>query len=108
MKSGITGRGTLSEFLQQGIVLNPKERSAAECRFSVIPLFHFNILLFSSLRVLRFLGLPPFDWHSVQLPHLHIGTYEGQMSEETRVLLRDFYEPHNAKLYKLRGHDFGW
>jgi hypothetical protein len=59
-------------------------------------------------RVLRFLGLPPFDWHSVQLPHLHIGKYERQMSEETRVLLRDFYEPHNAKLYKLLGHDFGW
>ena len=59
-------------------------------------------------RIIRFLGLPPFDWHRVQLPPLHIGKYEGQMSEETRVLLRGFYEPHNAKLYELLGRDFGW
>ena len=39
-------------------------------------------------------------------------TYESTsdpgMSEKDRKFLKDYFEPHNQRLYKFLGRDFGW
>jgi len=58
-------------------------------------------------QVTRFLGLPGFEdeqrWQEVL-----VGGYDPMMPEPCRRLLREFYAPHNRKLYELLGRDFGW
>ena len=57
-------------------------------------------------RVLDFLELP--EWKPDHLPVKNKGSYTRQMSPETRARLRDFFEPHNQRLYDYLGTDFGW
>jgi hypothetical protein len=58
--------------------------------------------------VVRFLGLPEYAALPVDLPLFHIGEYEQQIADNTRGFLREFYKPHNEKLYEMLGRDFGW
>ena len=58
--------------------------------------------------VIRFLGLPEYGGLPADLPLLHVGEYAQLMADDTRGLLREFYEPHNDKLYELLGRDLGW
>jgi hypothetical protein len=58
--------------------------------------------------VARFLGLPEFGALPADLPLFHVGQYEQQIAASTRGFLREFYRPHNDKLYELLGRDFGW
>jgi hypothetical protein len=60
-------------------------------------------------RVLGFLELP--DW----VPEagefhkkLHSGGYEQEMQSATRRRLKEYFEPHNRRLYSLLDEDFGW
>jgi hypothetical protein len=54
-----------------------------------------------------FLGLPEHardgDWQQFL-----VGDYDPAMPESSVRLLRDFYAPHNEKLYRLLDRDFGW
>jgi hypothetical protein len=60
-------------------------------------------------KVIRFLGLPEYDWGQEPLSLHHIGKYNGvQMSDQIRAFLHEFYRPHNQRLYELLGRDFGW
>lgn len=59
--------------------------------------------------IVRFLGLPQYDWRQEDLPYLHVGRYEeARIPDDTRFLLREFYGPPNEELYNLLGRDFGW
>ncbi len=57
-------------------------------------------------RVLDFLELP--EWKPDSLPIKNKGNYTHQMRLETRERLRDYFEPHNQRLYEYLGTDFGW
>ncbi len=57
--------------------------------------------------VVNFLGLPEYRHQGGWPPYL-VGAYETQMPAAIRCLLREFYRPHNEKLYKLLDHDFDW
>lgn len=59
-------------------------------------------------RVTRFLNLPSFNWSDVSALTANTGTYDGMLSDKTRASLREFYQPHNERLYQLLGHDFEW
>lgn len=55
--------------------------------------------------VLRFLGLPPkplsgFPQHNKSEP--------SEMNSRTKDKLLDYFAPHNARLYRLLGENFGW
>jgi hypothetical protein len=58
--------------------------------------------------VSQFLGLRRHDWGRVPADPVHARGYAAPMPEPARVLLREVYRPHNARLYELLGHDFGW
>jgi hypothetical protein len=58
--------------------------------------------------IVRFLDLPEYDWARKDVPHFNVGSYDTEMSRETRALLHEFYKPHNLKLYELLGRDLGW
>lgn len=59
--------------------------------------------------VLQFLALPPHEWSSDSLGTIRVeGNYEGKMSAEIQSMLKEFYRPHNERLYALLGEDFGW
>ena len=52
-----------------------------------------------------FLGLPPV--HLERLQPMHAGTY-GPLAEDTVTRLREYFAPHNERLYALPGIDFRW
>jgi hypothetical protein len=55
--------------------------------------------------VYEFVGLPPY--RPAQPPRLNTSEYQA-MPAETRALLREYFRPHNERLYELVGVDFGW
>lgn len=57
--------------------------------------------------VLRFLGLPEYS-HRREWEPMLVGRYEQLIPDSSLRLLREFYRPHNAKLYQLLDRDFGW
>jgi len=58
-------------------------------------------------KVLEFLGLPEFHLESYGASNS--GRYgREEMTERTREQLREFFEPHNQRLYRFLGRDFGW
>jgi hypothetical protein len=58
-------------------------------------------------QVAGFLGLPEHtregEWQQVL-----VGGYDPAMPEPSVRLLREFYAPHNEKLYRLLDRDYGW
>jgi hypothetical protein len=60
-------------------------------------------------RVLGFLKLPDWEPESGGLhKNLHRGGYEQEMQPATRRWLKEYFEPHNRRLYTFLGEDFGW
>lgn len=57
-------------------------------------------------QVYAFAGLPPFE--PEQLAAQNEGTYQAPMLPETKERLREFFWPHNRRLYDLLSIDFGW
>ena len=45
---------------------------------------------------------------SEEYKKIHSSNYKENMSSETREKLVEFFKPHNERLYKLLGIDFGW
>jgi hypothetical protein len=107
--------GTQTQFpayVQRGIYWEQIERY-----FSRFP--HENILIIESdelkasrhstlNRVLYFLGLPAYDWSKADLSERHTRSYESQMKNETESILKEFFRPHNLKLYSMIGREFKW
>ncbi len=61
--------------------------------------------------VLRFLDLPhwePEAWRMVPTKRNKGTSYKRVMESDTRRRLETFFEPHNRRLYKHLGVDFGW
>lgn len=59
--------------------------------------------------VLDFLDLPDWEPGASDLSdRLNKGGYEQKMDPATRQRLRDYFEPHNQRLYDYLGVDFGW
>ena len=56
--------------------------------------------------VLEFLDLPERDFELEG--KRNEGGYSEPMAADTRQWLRDYYEPHNKRLYEYLGRDFGW
>ena len=57
--------------------------------------------------VLKFLGLPPLKMDDFKL--YMIGKYnEKQIETKLRTQLKEFFEPHNKKLYEFLGKKFDW
>ena len=55
-----------------------------------------------------FLGLPLHAWDRTEPLLIHVGQYQDQLTSDTRALLRDFYGPHNERLYSMLGRDLAW
>ena len=56
--------------------------------------------------VVKFLGLPERD---IEIGGgRNTGGYSEPMDSDTRQWLREYYEPHNKRLYEYLGVDFGW
>lgn len=93
-------RSRYAEQLERWLALFPREQ------------FHFVTLEQLSAdpqgaldRVHEFLGLPPRRHE--QLQPLHTAAYDS-LPAETRAGLREYFRPHNERLYELVGIDFGW
>lgn len=65
----------------------------------------FKDPLSTVIEVLDFLNLP--HWRPNSYKILNEGKYS-RMDRNTREKLREFFEPHNRRLYKCVGRDFGW
>lgn len=57
------------------------------------------------LQVLAFLGLPA--WEPGQYDRFNPGSYS-EIRPEVHARLKEFFKPHNQRLYELLGRDFGW
>ena len=55
-----------------------------------------------------FLGLPQFDWSSVDFPVQNAYDYQDPIDPELEVQLYDFYKPHNEALTDLLGLEIHW
>jgi hypothetical protein len=57
--------------------------------------------------IARFLDVAPHAWTRQAELHL-VGEYSEPMSPECKGLLREFYRPHNERLFQLLGREFDW
>jgi len=57
-------------------------------------------------QVLNFLKLPNFKLKKFKKFNFHDD--QSKIDKKLRKTLQDYFEPHNKKLYKLLGRDFGW
>lgn len=57
-------------------------------------------------QVCEFLGLKPYE-NGVYEKHNYFGSYSN-MSEESRILLSEYFAPYNKELYNLLGVDYNW
>lgn len=56
-----------------------------------------------------FLQIPPFDFSRIDLRDQHKSNYGSNViDDESRQLLKNFYEPYNEKLYELIGKRYDW
>lgn len=57
----------------------------------------------------EFLEIPPFDFSKLDLKDQHMSNYRSNvMDQESREILKKFYEPYNEKLYDLIGKRYDW
>jgi hypothetical protein len=57
-------------------------------------------------QTLRFIGLEPIELGSYA--HRNISNYPDEIDLKTRAYLKDFYRPHNERLFEFLGRDLGW
>ena len=57
--------------------------------------------------VYDFVGLPPFDILQGDATPKNTRDYV-PMADATKARLKEFYAPHNARLYRMLGRDLGW
>ena len=59
-------------------------------------------------RIESFVGVRNIDWSDKDLGKKHVGAYSTGIDNATELLLKDFYKPHNEKLFNLIGKKFDW
>lgn len=59
-------------------------------------------------QVQRFVGLPERELDVEAITGRNTGGYDEEISPETRHRLREYFEPHNQRLYDYLGRDLGW
>jgi hypothetical protein len=76
-----------------------------------------NLMIFSSE---RFFADPQHVWQTLLgflelplaqpdfFPIHNKGNYPSQLTEETSLWLKEYFRPHNMKLYEILGEDLGW
>lgn len=57
-------------------------------------------------KIANFLKLSRYDWNQFDSQKILKGRYETQMSVETHLLLKDFYQSANEQLFNLTGIDY--
>ncbi len=55
-----------------------------------------------------FVGLEPHSWTQDELMPSFEGKYHDSMSQSARILLKTFYQEHNAALFNLLQKEFAW
>lgn len=58
--------------------------------------------------ICNFLEIPPHTWEDNKLAPHHIRPYQEKMDPEAARILKDFYAPHNERLYLSLGERFTW
>ena len=56
----------------------------------------------------QFLNISAHDWRGEDISPIFTGEYKDEMPADTANLLREFYRPHNERLFKLLGRTFDW
>jgi hypothetical protein len=59
-------------------------------------------------QVTEFLGLPRHDWSAYRLQKINSYPYREEIPAALAEELRQFFRPHNERLYNLLGVDHGW
>jgi len=59
-------------------------------------------------RIESFVGVRNIDWSGKDLGKKHVGAYSSGIDNDTELLLKDFYKPHNEKLFDLIDKKFDW
>lgn len=49
-----------------------------------------------------------FKFEEENMKNIHSRKYENQIDEETEKMLKEFFKPHNERLFKLINTDFSW
>ena len=94
-------RGHYAEHLEPWLEIFPRDQ------FHFIKTEEMSINSEAVLRgVFNFLSLS--DFHLADYKRSNEGRYGQKMNPETRKKLLDYYRPHNEKLARLLGRDFGW
>ena len=60
------------------------------------------------LEIENFVGIKNIDWENKDLEKKHVGLYNSKIENETKLILKEFYKPHNEKLFNLIGKKFDW
>jgi hypothetical protein len=103
LEPGFVRRGLYGEQLERFYRLFPSEN------ILVLESEQLKTLWAESLdRVARFLGLAKAAWGGTASKDRHVRQYVSRMSGETRERLREFFQPHNLKLYAMLGCEFAW
>ncbi len=100
MDSLYFSRGIYVDQLKNWMEVFPKEQ------FLILKTEDMQINLTKTLtKVIEFLNIPNFQLKDVQ--RMNEGKYK-KMDIISRKFLIEFYRPHNQRLYKYLGYDFGW
>ncbi len=112
-KQGTGYPGNLApKYLQRGLYADQLERY-----FALFPREQIMVIESAALRrepvetlnaVTRWLGLRDHDWSRETLDPANESGNRTPMNPETRALLASFYRPHNERLYRLLGVEYGW
>jgi len=101
MQWSYLARGRYAEQLERWLAFYPRERVLV---LRAEDLFHHPAATFS--RVVKFIGLPA--WAPDQFEKHNPGGKYDPISPRTRAELREYFEPHNARLAKLVGPEILW
>ena len=94
-------RGYYADQLQIWLSVFPREQFLIICAEDF---FSGTQAIFDD--VLEFLGLGPHVLEKAD--RRNVGKYTEPMSDELREDLREYFAPHNERLYEMVGRDFGW
>ena len=59
-------------------------------------------------QITDFLGVARHEWSAYRLQKVNAYPYCEELSPALAEELREFFRPHNQRLYQLLGVDFGW
>lgn len=116
LELNISGRGKLSSSLwlysyaERGKYINQIEHWLTYFSDTQLQVMNFNELKtrpdYFCNRICAFLGLPEHDFSTTE--RFNSGGYGGDMDDDCREYLTDFFRPYNRRLFDYLGEDWGW